>query len=201
MLLAIDTSGATAVAVLAADGTVLADCSDTDPRGHAEHIGPLLERAMREAGGPAIEGVAYGVGPGPFTGLRVGMAAARTAALVFGAVELPVLSHDAIAYDAHCEGRAVPFVVVADAKRREHYFTAYRSFDAAGVPLAVDGPRVGPEADLPDLPRVEAHVRAFRLGQVALLRRTVGIAAPSGEARYLRSPDVTPAPARKSVLG
>lgn len=201
MLLAIDTSGATSVAVLAADGAVLAEATDTDPRGHAEHIGPMLESALTEAGRPRIEAVAYGVGPGPFTGLRVGMAAARTAALVLGAVELPVPSHDALALAALDEGRALPFLVTADAKRRERFSSAYRDLDDAGLPVSATGPQVGREEDLPDLPRVEGPVRAALLGRVALRRRAAGLPAAPGEARYLRSPDVTVSAARKSVLG
>jgi tRNA threonylcarbamoyl adenosine modification protein YeaZ len=201
VLLAIDSSGATSVAVVDADGGVLAAVLDDDPRAHAERIGPLLERVLREAGDPAVDAVAYGVGPGPFTGLRVGMAAARTAALVLGAVELPVLSHDAVALEAVRRGLATPFVVVADAKRRERFATVYRGLDAAGLPVRDGEPTVGPESALPALPHVVGAVDAGLLGAVAALRRRAGIAPEAPEARYLRSPDVTLATARKSVLG
>ncbi len=100
-----------------------------------------------------VTAVAYGVGPGPFTGLRVGMAAARTAALVLGVPELPVLSHDAIALAAVAGGAALPLVVVADAKRREVYSTVYRGVDAAGLPRRDGEPQVGSPDALPDLPR------------------------------------------------
>ncbi|MGN6444439.1 tRNA (adenosine(37)-N6)-threonylcarbamoyltransferase complex dimerization subunit type 1 TsaB [Amnibacterium sp.] len=201
MLLAIDTSGASSVAVVREDGGVVAALLDEDVRGHAEHIGPMLEAVLDEAGRPQIDAVAYGVGPGPFTGLRVGMAAARTAALVLGAVELPVLSHDAVALAAVRRGMAVPFVVVADAKRRERFATVYRRLDAAGLPVRDGEPTVGAEADLPALPHVVGVVDAGLIGAVAALRRTAGIAPEGPAARYLRSPDVTIATARKSVLG
>jgi tRNA threonylcarbamoyl adenosine modification protein YeaZ len=201
VLLAIDTSGASSVAVVADDGTVVASVLDEDLRAHAEHIGPLLEAVLDEAGRPAIDAVAYGVGPGPFTGLRVGMAAARTAALVLGAVELPVLSHDAVALAAVRRGVEPPFVVVADAKRREHFATVYRELDAAGLPVRAGEPVVGPDAVVPDLVRVVGAADAGLLGTIAVLRRAAGIVPEPQEARYLRSPDVTISTVKKSVLG
>jgi tRNA threonylcarbamoyl adenosine modification protein YeaZ len=201
VLLAIDTSGASSAAVVGDDGLVVASLLDEDLRAHAEHIGPLLEAVLDAAGRPHIDAVAYGVGPGPFTGLRVGMAAARTAALVLGAVELPVLSHDAVALAAVRRGAATPFVVVADAKRREHFTTVYRRLDAAGIPTRDGEPAVGPDDAVPDLPRVVGAADAALLGIAAALRRAAGIPPEPQEARYLRSPDVTVSTVRKSVLG
>jgi tRNA threonylcarbamoyl adenosine modification protein YeaZ len=201
VLLAIDTSGASSVAVVSDDGEVLASLLDEDVRAHAEHIGGLLEAVLDQADRPDIDAVAYGVGPGPFTGLRVGMAAARTAALVLGALELPVLSHDAVALAAIRRGVEPAFVVVADAKRREHFTTVYRRLDEAGMPARDGEPAVGTEEDVPALPRVVGAVDAGLLGTVAALRRRAGIAPEPQEARYLRSPDVTVSTVRKSVLG
>jgi tRNA threonylcarbamoyl adenosine modification protein YeaZ len=201
VLLAIDTSGASSVAVVREDGEVVASLLDEDVRAHAEHIGPLLEAVLDEAGRPDIDAVAYGVGPGPFTGLRVGMAAARTAALVLGAAELPVLSHDAVALAAVRRGVEPAFVVVADAKRRERFTTVYRRLDAASMPERDGEPAVGPDEDVPALTRVVGAVDAGLLGTVAALRRRAGIAPEPQDARYLRSPDVTIATVRKSVLG
>ncbi|RIX30367.1 tRNA (adenosine(37)-N6)-threonylcarbamoyltransferase complex dimerization subunit type 1 TsaB [Amnibacterium setariae] len=201
MLLAIDTSGATSVAVVDDDGALVASLLDEDVRAHAEHIGPLLETVLERAGRPHVDAVAYGVGPGPFTGLRVGMAAARTAALVLGAIELPVLSHDAVALEALRRGMRPAFAVVADAKRRERFATVYRGLDAAGMPARDGEPAVGPETDLPRVPHVIGAVDAGLLGVVAALRRAHGVPPEAPDARYLRSPDVTIATVRKSVLG
>ena len=201
MLLAIDTSGATSVAVVRDDGTVVSSLLDEDVRAHAEYIGPLLEAVLDQAERPTIDAVAYGVGPGPFTGLRVGIAAARTAALVLGAIELPVLSHDAVALAAVRRGIVPPFVVVADAKRRERFATVYRRLDAAGLPIREGEPTVGPEDGVPGLTTVLGAVDAGLLGGIAALRRAAGIAPEPQEARYLRSPDVTIATVKKSVLG
>ena len=87
VILGIDTSLGTAVAVVEPDGVVRADVHSADPRGHAEVIGDLLVRALDDASVTAhdVTHVAAGMGPGPFTGLRVGIAAARTFALGSGA--------------------------------------------------------------------------------------------------------------------
>src|SRR3954447_22600173 len=101
MILAIDTSLGTAVAVVEPDGVVRSQVENQDPRGHAEVIGSLIEQALAEASiGPAdIAHVASGMGPGPFTGLRVGIAAARAFAMGRGVPVVPVVSHDAVALE------------------------------------------------------------------------------------------------------
>ena len=190
MILAVDSSGATGAALVDDRGETLVVRRSDDPRGHAEAIGPLLDGVLTGSAA-GVTAVAYGVGPGPFTGLRVGMAAARTAALVLGVPELPVLSHDAIALAAHEGGVHLPFVVVADAKRREVYATVYRELDAAGVPVRAGEPEVGGADVVPDLPQVRAAVDPGVLGRVAALRRAAGLAPEPPTARYLRSPDVT----------
>ena len=101
MILGIDTSLGTAVAVVEPDGVVRSQLESADPRGHAEVIGTLIERALAEASlRPSdILHVAAGMGPGPFTGLRVGIAAARAFALGRGIPVVPVVSHDAVALE------------------------------------------------------------------------------------------------------
>lgn len=199
MLLAVDTSGATSVAVVDERGSAIAEASSDDPRGHAEAIGPLLQQVLASVDRTAITAVASGVGPGPYTGLRVGMAAARAAAFALGVTELPVLSHDAAALRVHDAGAALPFVVVADAKRRERFFTVYRDLDAAGLPVRAGEPEVGADDRVPAMDRVAGAVSAALIGRVAALRRDAGIEPEAPAARYLRSPDVTLA-APKRVL-
>ena len=199
MLLTVDSSGGTGVALLGLDGVTIFERFSADGRGHAEAIGPMLADAVAAGGGPgALTAVAYGVGPGPFTGLRVGMAAARALAGALGLPTLPVVSHDAI---AEASGpRSGDFVVVTDAKRHESYFTTYGDRTADGLPRRLAEPRVGPEAQLPDLPRVTAPLLPSALGRVALARRAAGLASDDDTPRYLRSPDVTPG-VPKRVLG
>ena len=126
-ILGIDTSLGTSVAVVEPDGVVRSQFESTDPRGHAEVIGSMIERALAEASvRPAdITHVATGMGPGPFTGLRVGIAAARAFALGRGIPVIPVVSHDAVALDALLHAAlmgeledAERFAVVTDARRR-----------------------------------------------------------------------------------
>ena len=115
--------------------------------GHAEVIGSLIEQALAEATLTVsdITHVAAGMGPGPFTGLRVGIAAARAFALGRGIPVVPVVSHDGVAlelllHDAltgGLDGDDLPFAVVTDARRREYAYSVYRGLDDDGLPLPI----------------------------------------------------------------
>ncbi|WP_127820523.1 tRNA (adenosine(37)-N6)-threonylcarbamoyltransferase complex dimerization subunit type 1 TsaB, partial [Microbacterium sp. CPCC 204701] len=155
MILGIDTSLGSAVAVVEPDGVVRSQVESPDPRGHAEVVGTLIERALAEASViPAdITHVAAGMGPGPFTGLRVGIAAARAFALGRGVPVVPVVSHDAVAlelliHDALTGGYEDAddemFAVVTDARRREFAYTLYRGLDDDGLPIRVAEPALAP---------------------------------------------------------
>lgn len=212
MILAIDTSIGTSVALVADDGTVLIERASPDTRGHAESIGPLLASLFRSTAGledvlhadPAVllkkedvGAVAVGMGPGPFTGLRVGIAAARAFAAGLGVPVWPVLSHDAVAAGA---GVAGPFQVVTDAKRREHYRTSYAGVED-GVPERVGGPElvsIGENAIGPRELRPSA-VSAGEIARVALRRRALGLSTGPAQPQYLREPDVTPSAGPKRV--
>jgi tRNA threonylcarbamoyl adenosine modification protein YeaZ len=204
VLLAIDTSAGTSVAVVDRDAGILSELNESDTRRHAEVIGILIQAALRDAGVAVtdLSGVAVGMGPGPFTGLRVGIAAARAFAFGAGKPVVPVVSHDAVAF-----GRAAPTLVVTDARRREVYWSAYSGSDAEGLPIRAAGPGLTPPDSLADsvpdfaaYERVDAAVvSAASLGLVAELlylhrRRFAG-----NEALYLRSPDVTLSAGRKRV--
>ena len=196
MLLAIDTSAGTSVAVVDRDGGVLAERSELDTMRHAEVVGDQIAGVLADAGVSvdALSGVAVGMGPGPFTGLRVGIAAAR--AFAFGARKpvVPVVSHDAIAFERYSSGHAGGLLVVTDARRRELYWSAYVGVDEEGLPLREDGPGLGKPDQLPhaSLARFDAgSVSAGALGMLAELlylhRRPFAVDEPL----YLRSPDVT----------
>lgn len=209
MILAIDTSLGTAVAIVEPDGVVRAQVESADPRGHAEVIGVLIEQALAEAAlAPAdITQVAAGMGPGPFTGLRVGIAAARVFALGRGIPVVPVPSHDAVALElllhaALCGGledaERSPFAVVTDARRREFAYTAYAGLDDDGLPVRLAEPALAPRDDLDgilsaagiarrDADRIPAAMLALVAARAVAAGRTIA----SDEALYLRSPDVT----------
>lgn len=196
MLLAIDTSAGTAVALVDDDGRMLSARSTPDPRRHAEVIGPFLAEVLAEAGvaPSSVSAVAVGIGPGPYTGLRVGIAAARAFALARAVPLLPVPSHDAVALSLVEAGTVADrFAVVTDARRREVAVTEY----AAGLPLpAVIAParlalRLG-WAPAEGVESYEVHeIPADSLARVALLRLASGDTLPGPQPLYLRAPDVT----------
>ncbi|MBP6685603.1 MAG: tRNA (adenosine(37)-N6)-threonylcarbamoyltransferase complex dimerization subunit type 1 TsaB, partial [Leucobacter sp.] len=142
VILAIDTSLGTSVA-LGAAGNVTEVSSD-DPRGHAEAIGTLIARVFAERGiDPAsVTHVTAGMGPGPFTGLRVGIAAANAFALGRGLTTLPLVSHDAAALEQLESGATAGVRVVQDAKRRELFVSDYTSLDWAGIPERAGDPHL-----------------------------------------------------------
>lgn len=197
MLLAIDTSAGTAVAAVSADGRVLARRSTPDTRRHAEVIGPFLAEVLTEAAAATdepVDGVVAGIGPGPFTGLRVGIAAAHAVAIARGVDLLPVPSHDAVALELVEGGIAAGrFCIVTDARRREVAVTEY----AAALPLpTVVAParlelRVGFAPDEGVALYEVAEIPATHLAHVAAARRAAGTAFPDPQPLYLRAPDVT----------
>src|SRR6218665_3146995 len=98
MFLANDTSVGTSVAVVDREAVVLAEASTNDTMRHPAGVGELIRDVLAAtAGASGVTAVAAGMGSGPFTGLRVGIAAARAFALGVGCPLIPVLSHDAIA--------------------------------------------------------------------------------------------------------
>ncbi|AMB57708.1 tRNA (adenosine(37)-N6)-threonylcarbamoyltransferase complex dimerization subunit type 1 TsaB [Microterricola viridarii] len=216
MLLAIDTSAGTSVAIVDRDRGVIAERGVADTMRHAEVIGGMIEAVLAESGvaRSALSGVVAGMGPGPFTGLRVGIAAARTFALALGRPLVPVVSHDAVAF-AHFGGatgsaRTAPLLVVTDARRREVYWSAYSGVDELGLPVRLDGPGLAKPDALPaevearvfDAPfeRLDAtEISAGALGMVAELTFAARRPFAADEPLYLRSPDVTPSNGPKRV--
>ena len=98
IVLGIDTSTAVSVG-LARGSEVLVSLHYDDPRAHAEQLMPLIHRGCEEAGIALtdIAEVAIGVGPGPYTGLRVGVATGRVLAHLAGLTPHPVCSLDILA--------------------------------------------------------------------------------------------------------
>ncbi len=194
MLLAIDTSAGSSAAIVDPGGAVRAERTLRDSRRHAEAIGDLLRDVLTDAGLRAshITGVAIGVGPGPFTGLRVGIAAGRVFALGAGARLLPVVSHDALALEWH-ERHDGPLSLTTDARRKERYRSEYAGLDADGLPIRSSGPALVPLADLADgTARWDAEwVSAAFVGRWAARALAAGRDLPAADALYLRSPDVT----------
>ena len=150
-----------------------------DRMAHVEQLTPLIGRVCSEAGVRVAEldRIVVGLGPGPFTGLRVGVVTARILADVIGAELHGICSLDAIAAQyapsrhpestslgfvasardiSHADptnpsedGRGGEFVVASDARRREVYWARYRDDGHR-----LDGPYVSRPADVPRLPTV-----------------------------------------------
>lgn len=209
MIIGIDTSLGTAVAAIARDGEVLADEHSANPLGHAEVIGDLLRRAT--AAVPAPTHVAIGMGPGPFTGLRVGIATARVYALGRGVPVIPVPSHDAVALgvllaDALTGVDTPRFAVVTDARRREFAYSVYDGIDDDGLPVRTTDATLSPRDEVDDrladlgAVRMEAtRVSAAMVALAAARALDAGRTLAGTEPLYLRSPDVVAAHAPKRV--
>ena len=209
MILGIDTSLGTAVAVVEPDGMVRSQVESADPRGHAEVIGSLIQEALAEASiAPRdVSRVAAGMGPGPFTGLRVGIAAARAFSLGRGIPMVNVVSHDAVAIELLLHAALTggyegatdePFAVVTDARRRELAYSVYGGLDDDGLPVRLTEPSLAPREELDgilersgilrqDAERIPAAMLALAAARAIAARRTIG----PPDALYLRSPDVT----------
>lgn len=206
MLLAIDTSAGTSVALAWNSGAC--ELGSSNPMTHAEVIGDFVERVIVKSGCDRshIEGVVAGIGPGPFTGLRVGLAAASAFAVGLGVPIFPVVSHDAAAFDALEDGPG-PVIIVTDARRKELYWSVYSGSDeSTGLPIRVAGPELSkPEGVLTEwsgtvLRRIDAtEVSAGLLALIARRKRAAEHEFEPFEALYLRSPDVTMPSAPKRV--
>jgi len=193
VFLAIDSSAGTQVALVDSEGETLAEALSDNPRGHAEIIGVLLERAFVDAGATpsGVTAVVMGIGPGPFTGLRVGMAAASAFAQSRALPLLPVVSHDAWGW-----GVGEDTVVVTDARRGEVAYSIYRASESAE---RIVGPSLAKPEELDA--QLGAHASARRVNATeipaaALARVAQGFLAgghefPDPAPQYLRSPDVT----------
>ena len=204
MILAIDTSAGTSIAVVDGD-TVLAERSTADTMRHAEVIGEMIQVCLAEAGVRAnqITHVAAGMGPGPFTGLRVGIAAAYAFSFGSGARLLPMVSHAAIALQTLADQPTAAVQVVTDARRKEVYVSEYSGLDEGGCPTLVAGPELAKPDDVAPFTglRVDAtEVSAAWLGRLAHRMLTAGHAFPEADALYLRSPDVTLSNGPKRVV-
>jgi tRNA threonylcarbamoyl adenosine modification protein YeaZ len=203
VILAIDTATPAVIAgVVRLDDTnveVLAERGTVDARAHAEQLTPNVVGALADARLTVddLDAVVVGCGPGPFTGLRVGMA---TAAAYGHALDLPV--HGVCSLDAIGIETAGDALVVTDARRREVYWARYRG----GV--RVDGPAVNAPADVPADAQAVAgspdHAALFALprlspvyptaaGLVRAVTNWTNEPAPLVPL-YLRRPDAKPRP-------
>ncbi|MER7316178.1 MULTISPECIES: tRNA (adenosine(37)-N6)-threonylcarbamoyltransferase complex dimerization subunit type 1 TsaB [Streptomyces] len=203
LLLALDTA-TPAVTVALHDGDrVVAETGRIDARRHGELLLPAVDRVLAEAGLglDAVTDVAVGVGPGPYTGLRVGLVTAATFGSALSVPVHGVCTLDGLAYAAGVEG---PFAVATDARRKEVYWARYEDArtrtggpcvdrpadiagQLAGLPVVGAGALLYPEA-FPDA-RGPEHVRAGALASLAAERLAAGEELLPPQPLYLRRPD------------
>ena len=211
MLLAFDTATPYVTVALHDGDEVVAEVRSQERMRHGEQLAPLIARVLEETGlvRQDLTALAVGTGPGPFTGLRVGLVTARTLSLVLELPAYGVCTLDAIALEAaEGLGFTTELVVATDARRKEVYLAAY---DERGTRVS------GPVVDRPDSVATDLPVA----GEGALLypgafARPVAPTLPSAgwlaravveerveltdpEPRYLRRPDAAVPGERKRV--
>ncbi len=214
LALALDTSSS-AVCVALHDGTdVVAEASEIAARRHGELLAPMIRDLLTAADvhRSEVSDVVVGVGPGPYTSLRIGLVTAHALGLSLSIPVHGICSLDAIAIDAGPFDTG--FLVATDARRREVYWAEYDS----GA-QRINGPDVGSAVAVRAAhPAVEVvgegaslypdqlgpggnpqHPRAGALAQLALAGLARGHVLPA-RALYLRRPDATEPGSRKSVL-
>lgn len=211
LLLAFDTA-TPAITIALHDGSeVIASVDSVDAMRHGELLAPGIATVLADAGADRrdLTDVAVGVGPGPYTGLRVGVVTARTLASSLGLRLHSVCSLDIIA-------AAVPagadFAVATDARRREVYWARY---DGSGTRIS------GPEVVRPDTLALPVGMTAYGRGaqmyaeslpyaegpvdpDATVLAGAVAderITEIDAEPLYLRRPDAKPPGERKRATG
>lgn len=211
-VLAIDTSAGTSVAVVELGSAIgarpvcVGAWHSDDPMRHAENIGVAIQSSLAAAAlSPKdLDAVVVGRGPGPFTGLRVGLAAA---VMFAEGARLPlygVVSLDAIALAERELGQSLVdgerLLVTTDARRKEVYWATY-----AGVQMdRVSGPGVQKlegllgELELAGpLVHSSAPITAEYVAKVFFEQHLNGSTTSEVTALYLREPDAVPTPAKK----
>lgn len=191
LLLSIDTSAGTSAALFD-QKKLLANIVFDDPFGHAENIGKAISGALDEAGVVVsdLAGVAVGIGPAPYTGLRVGIAAAKAFAVPLGLPLYGVMVLDAIAHE-----RGEPrLLVTTDAKRGELFAAGYLSGKREFGPKVITPEEL---ENFSDYERVSESADALKVGRYATWAQENKVDLAESSAIYLRSPDVTPSPGKR----
>ena len=168
--LAIDTSTSRTIVGLADGDKVLFEEYSEGATDHGRAVSDLVTKAL--AGNPLPSQVVVGMGPGPFTGLRVGIAFARTFALSRGIPVIGICSLDAIEVNHNS------YTVAIDARRKEIYWARYEDG------LRVEGPSVNKPDEVSDF-IIDLYPSVARLVKLSQTRN-------ESEPFYLRRPDAVP---------
>ncbi|MEV0196438.1 tRNA (adenosine(37)-N6)-threonylcarbamoyltransferase complex dimerization subunit type 1 TsaB [Nonomuraea sp. NPDC050691] len=143
LVLAFDTATPAVTAALHDGERVLAESTTIDARRHGELLAPTIQTVLAEAGASLrhVTAVVAGSGPGPYTGLRVGLMTAQALATTLAIPAYGICTLDAVAYGS---GRDEPFIAATDARRKEVFWARY-----ADRRTRVSGPAVDRPADVP----------------------------------------------------
>lgn len=212
-VLGLDCSGASCSAAVLAGGERRAHRFAAMERGQAEALMPMVQAVLEEAalGAAQLDLIAVTIGPGSFTGVRTGLAAARGLALAAGRPVMGVTSFAAVAEAVRAQASGRPLVIALESKRQELFL------QLVGPGGAGDGALVPPEqwrAFVPDAAFLAgdgavrlaaalarpgtgilsaAAVDAAHLACLAAGRWRAGVAVPPPRPLYLRAPDTTQA--------
>ncbi len=211
-MLAIDTSAGTTVA-LVRNGDVIAESNHDNTMGHAETIALAINEVLSAAPGIEVNSVVVGRGPAPFTGLRVGIAAAMMFSQGAKAKLSGVISLDAVALLELEENSEIsaskPLLVVTDARRKEVYYALYSGLNSHGVPIRIDGPAVIKPAALEEMLidinitpiRASKAITAVAIAKLAEAQLRDATLSHDVSALYLRQPDAVEGQFGKKVSG
>jgi len=180
-VLAIDTSTAQTSVALIQDGEVLFNKSHNDPLAHGEVLPKLVAQALEV--NKQIDLIAVGMGPGPFTGLRVGIAFAQSYALATQIDWVGVCSLDAMAAGINQS----EFIVSTDARRKERFWARYKD----GVRITQPAVSKASELEkfgLPILNEGDYFPDPVAVAKIALTSKSVE------QPIYIRKPDAYPLP-------
>ncbi|MGR6466983.1 tRNA (adenosine(37)-N6)-threonylcarbamoyltransferase complex dimerization subunit type 1 TsaB [Rhizobium sp. PAMB 3182] len=209
IVLALDTAGVDCSAALYDSDTdeVLAEVSETIGRGHAERLMSFVETCVDQSGLTLdhVDRIAVTIGPGSFTGIRVGVAAARGFALALGVPAVGVSTLAVLAAKEIEAGGGDAVTAAIDAKRGEIYLQAFNSQgvasteavvvsveDARTTAAAFEGRITGSGAALLAGEGREADVDHYPIRTLARLASAEGASMVRPKPLYLRGPDAKP---------
>ena len=201
LLLAFDTATPVVTVAVHDGSTVLGEADGSGAMAHGELLAPAIRQALTAAGVqmPDLTDVAVGVGPGPFTGLRVGVVTALTLGSTLGLTTHGVCSLDVV---AAAVDPVNDFLVATDARRKEVYWARYSAGQRLEGPdvatpaalaekfgaMPVHGPGAGVYSDVLNC-ATDVAPRAADLAELVISGRSIELPL---EPLYLRRPDAVP---------
>jgi len=191
IVLGIDTSTNHTSVALGTEHELLAEAGFASPR-RQDHVVPAIERLLEWTGLSLsnVGGVAVGLGPGLYTGLRVGVQVAKSLSQVLGVPILGIASLDVLAFDVRTTRRLIGAVL--DARRGEVFLAFYRSVPGGGIVRLGDHRLDRPEALAAELEALPEEVLLVGNGAILYRRELVG---PGARVAFASAAQATPSAA------